>query len=493
MDDFFDIIVVGPHLGGLLAAALLVKRGKRALLLAVPEQKEDDYWESDPHERIFTNLAGTWFLNKALDELAALPGRTRLMKPLAPSFQIIMPRRRVEIYSGDPDHLGHLAEEFNEDPKQVHRFFGTLNRVKETMRHYFMLRSPHRQRGLKGLIRKNLRSLNIIPLHRSGRERFMDLLHRYQFSPLFRAVLNSQVMAFSRLYSSNPTLTSAAHCLSIVQEGGQVLGFERPSLVSVLKSFIVDRGGVIIPDAAIRRIHRASTHVLAVHLEDKYRPYQCHHLLVNTDMRWFNEMLPEGMRDHEYSRRIQEIQAAGFHFRMHFHIRRSVVPVGMGENVLFVADPEKPLLGDNFLSLALGPHDDPIADPAGTRILTVTCRIPLAPDHLNAQRMARLEKQILERLKSLIPFIEQNLVHVSRSIIPPTNHGKAGRCPGHSWLFELAYTPMMGVSLLANTTPYPNIFLTGDEVLPGMGADGMVISGCSVADMISARATRHVH
>ncbi len=493
MDDFFDIIVVGPHLGGLLAAALLVKRGKRAMLLAVPERKEEDNWETDPYERVFTNLGGKFFLNNALEELAALPGRTRLVKPVVPSFQIITPQLRVNIDSGDPDPLGHLAEEFNEDPKQIHSLFKTLNRVKKALRQYFLLRSPHRPRGLKGLIKKSFQSLSLIPLHRSGRELFVELLDRYQFSPLFRAVLLSQIMAFSRLYSSNPTLTSAAHCLSVFKEGGQVLCFERPSLASVLKSFILDRGGVIIPDTTIRRIHRASTSVLAIHLEDKYQPYLCHHLLVNTDMRWFNEMLPEDMRDHEYSRRLEGIQASGFLFRLHFHLRRNVVPVGMGENALFIADPEKPLLGDNFFSLVLGPHDDPIADPFSTRILTVTSRIPLTPHHLNAEWMAELSNQILEQIKSLIPFFEKNLVHISHSIFPSMDPSEASRCPDQSWLFESGFTPLMGLSLLLNSTPYPNIFLTADEVLPGMGADGKVITGCFVADIISGRATRFMH
>jgi len=489
MNDFYEIIVVGPHLGGLLAAALLIKRGKKVLLLSMPNKKEDDC-EADSNERVFTHFVGQWFLKKALDELAALPGRTTLVKPLDPSFQIVMPRLRVDIRSGEPDFLERLAEEFHEDPKQVFHLFRTLEKVQNALRHYFLLRAPHRPRGLKSLIKKSFSFLGLISLRKASQERFGDILDRYQFGPSFRAALMSQVIAFSRLYSLNPTLTSAAHCLSMVQDGTFGLGFERPSLASMLKSFIVERGGLIIPEASIRKIIFTSNRVRAVYLDGKYQPYHCLNLLVNTDMHWFYERLPGHLRDHEYVRRIQEIQAVGFHYRLHFHIRRNVVPVGMAERVLIIDDPEKPLLGGNLLSLVLGPHDDRYDDSKDTRILTVTCRVPLTTDHLDKQRISELGRNILERLKALIPFFEHNLVHVSSSIVPSMGRGKANTCPGYTWLFESAFYPVMGVSLLPNTTTYPNVFFTGDEALPGMGADGMVISGCTVADTISWQTTR---
>lgn len=493
MDDFFDIIVVGPHLGGLLAAALLIKRGKKVLLLSMPNTKEDDKWEEDPNDRIFTNFAGQWFLKKALDELAALPGRTCLVKPLDPSFQIVMPRLRVDIRSGEPALLERLAEEFDENPKQVFHLFRTLNKIKNALHRYILSGEIARTRGFKCLIRSGFRSLGLISLHKAGRERFGDLLERYSFGPCFRAALMSQVMSLSRLSSLNPSVTSAAHCLSMVQNGAFGLSFERPSLASMLKSFILERGGLIIPEAAIRRIIFTSKHARAVYLEGKYKPYYCVNLLANTDMLWFYEMLPEEIKDRKYFEHIQGIRAAGFHYRLHIYVRHNVVPVGMGERVLFIADIEKPLLNENFLSLVLGPYDSRNADPAGVRILTVTARIPFTSDHLNAQRMAEVDKKIMAHLKALIPFFEHNLVHVSSSIYPSMDTIKARKCPPcYTWFFESTFNPSMGLSLLPNFTPYPNVFLTGDEVLPGMGLDGMVISGCFVADAIAGKSTRFI-
>jgi phytoene dehydrogenase-like protein len=493
MDDFFDIVVAGPHLGGLLAAALLIKRGKKVLLLSVPNTKENDNWEKDPNDRIFTNFVGHWFLKKALDELAALPGRTCLVKPLDPSFQIVMPRLRVDVRSGEPAFLERLAEEFDENPTQVCHLFQTLNKIKNALHRYILLREINRAPGFKGLIRSGLRSLGLISLHKAGRERFGDLLARYPFGPSFRTALMSQVMSLSRLYSLNPSVTSAAHCLSMVQNGAFGLSFERPSLASMLKSFIMERGGLIIPEATIRRIVFTSKRARAVYLDGEYKPYYCVNLLVNTDMHWFYEMLPEEIKDREYFEHVQGIRAAGFHYRLHFQVRHNVVPVGMGERVLFIADIEKPLLNDNFLSLVLGPHDSRNADLAGIRILTVTARIPSTPGHSNTQRMAELNKKIMAHLKALIPFFEDNLVHVNSSIYPSMEPGKAKRCPPcYTWFFESTFNPSMGLSLLPNFTPYPNVFLTGDEVLPGMGLDGMVISGCFVADAIAGRSTRFI-
>jgi phytoene dehydrogenase-like protein len=489
MDDFFDIIVVGPHLGGLLAAALLIKRGKKALLLSMPDQEDNDNWETDSNERIFTDLAGQWFLKKALDELAALPGRTILVKPLDPAFQLVMPGIRLDIRR-DPDLLERLAEDFNEDPKEVVHLFGTLDKVKNALWRYFFIHAPHGRRGVKGLIRTGFRSIGLIPLHKARHERFGDLLSRYHFGSLFCTALMSQIMGFSRLYSFNPTLTSAAHCLSMVQNGAFGLGFERPSLASMLKTFIAERGGQIIPEAVVRKIIFTQKHVRAVYLEGKYEPFHCLNLLVNTDMRWFYERASEQMRDAEHINRIQEIQAAGFHYRLHFHIRRNVVPVGMAERVLIIVDPEKPLINDNFFTLVLGPHDDRYADPDDTRMLTLSCRIPLTPDNLNMKRMSELYKNVLRHLRALIPFLEHNIVHVSSSILPSTAPDRANKCPGQTWLFDSAFSPLMGLSLLPHTTPYPNVFLTGNEVLPGMGPDGMVIAGCFVADAISGRSTR---
>src|SRR3954471_1001942 len=130
--NFYDVVVCGSELTGLLAAALLARRGFRVLLLGHDADRPSfeaggftlsrapallPPLESQPVARVLTELNCVQIIR-------------RRAPPLSPGFQVVMPRHRFDVLPDrDPDRPRFRRELEREFPGDAETIAAGLGRV----------------------------------------------------------------------------------------------------------------------------------------------------------------------------------------------------------------------------------------------------------------------------------------------------------------------------------------------------------------------------
>ncbi|MDB4980377.1 MAG: phytoene dehydrogenase, partial [Myxococcales bacterium] len=129
--NYYDVVVCGSELTGLVTAALLGRRGFRVLLLG--HDADQPSFEAAGHALSRApallppvNAPG---VARVLSDLNCVQVVKRRAPPLVPGLQIAMPRHRFDV-AADADVLGReLAREFGGERAAIE---GALARVAET-------------------------------------------------------------------------------------------------------------------------------------------------------------------------------------------------------------------------------------------------------------------------------------------------------------------------------------------------------------------------
>ncbi len=174
MSDY-DLVVVGAGLGGLAAASLASKAGKKVLVL-------------DPGERPGGVLAGMRkkdflfypgpFLSFGVDrdgplqQLVASLGISQAASLRSPCYQVALPDRRITVFTEQAETLEELRREFQREIDTIARFYRNLHKV-----------AAGNTRSRLKLFLTSLRSAS-------------GFLGSYRFSPEFTAFLNVQSFYF---------------------------------------------------------------------------------------------------------------------------------------------------------------------------------------------------------------------------------------------------------------------------------------------------------
>src|SRR5262252_10364314 len=131
--NFYDVVVCGGELTGLVAAALLGRRGFRVLLLGHDGDRPS--FEAGGHVLArgpaLLPPADAAPLARVLKELNCIQIVRRRAPALAPGFQVALPRNRFDVTSADEPLGRELAREFGAARPAIE---GALKRVAETSR-----------------------------------------------------------------------------------------------------------------------------------------------------------------------------------------------------------------------------------------------------------------------------------------------------------------------------------------------------------------------
>ena len=118
----YDAIVLGPSLGGALAAALMARRGLRVLW--APQGSPPPVY---PHQGFLFPTHSLPLpqprvvppLEDALGELGLTTQVSRALKPVVPALQLVLPRHRLDLPLDDARRLAECTREFGKSGARV--------------------------------------------------------------------------------------------------------------------------------------------------------------------------------------------------------------------------------------------------------------------------------------------------------------------------------------------------------------------------------------
>jgi phytoene dehydrogenase-like protein len=266
----YHLAVLGDHLGGLSAAALAARRGRRVLLLETAAAGAPR-----PFERLNAVTGGPEAepgLGRLFQELGLAPfgplGDDRIhFHALAPPLQICLPRHRVSIHADRTARAWELQREFGD---VQHALLAILQREEE-LREQFDRAGPQPGGAGSALPLRALASVSgfmrLRALERkSERPSFSDLLAEQGLAPELRSALAAQAQAVTRRPGASLNWAEGVRALRVANGGLYRNAGGQNGVLAGLRAALLAAGGDLRPLVALEGIDAPRTGGARLHL-----------------------------------------------------------------------------------------------------------------------------------------------------------------------------------------------------------------------------------
>ncbi len=490
--NYFDVVVYGSDLTGLITASLLGRRGLRVLLCGhdtVPATFSAGPYtlarepgilpppDSEPVARVLRELGHAQIVRRRAPQAQ-------------PSLQLVFPQRRVEFPPSFEAVVEELSREFPEDHETI---ASILSRLRTTSAILDPLLGTDMTLPPQGFWER--RDVSRVQAQLPPID--ADLL-----SPLGpHHPIRSGIAALGALASD----FAPADLGSLAQARTYDVtrrGFHRLPTGADLRTLLLDKLATF--SGEVRE------HVLPTELVWRRGNLNGLRVKPRNETIGFGRLVWAGsatslvaLAGTQAPRRLREtassIRPACFRYTLCFLMHPMALPVGMGPRVIVVKDPSKPNIEENAFSITVGlpPPRHPNQIPVWIECL-VSASASESLGYLSVVR-ARLREELMR----VMPFHDQHVIVVAspHDGLPP-ELGPAARADAQGTrLPALPPSPMvpalscdlqrmLGLAGASHATGFKNVYLASHENLPGLGREGQFVSAWGVARLI-AEPTRH--
>ena len=482
--DAYDAIVVGAGLGGLTAAALLSRAGRRVLVLerhdrpggyAHAFRRRGYRFDSAVHvvggcePRPFEGAA---LLHRVLEGLGV--------------------RARCEFLRVDPGYRVEWPGLALEAPSELERF------VEAHVEQF-----PAEEKGIRGFVEDCLAIRSETARAEEGANPFarperFPLLLRYRRATLAQVLADRIADPAARAalaalwpYLGLPPgrvsfLYFASMLMSYVADGTFYCRGTFQTLAEALVEALVARGGELTLRSTVRRILVEDGRAAGVVLENGQR-VRAPLVVSNADARQTVEELVGAQHfPRRYRQRLATSSASISAFVVYAATSRDLARDDLAHETFLYAGPDHEaahasgLVGDPaWLSITAPSLLDPGLAPPGEQLLVLTTLVAARAAGRWRDAKPVLEEALLKRLSRRLPGLARELRFVE-SATPRTFERYTRNGDGALYGFDV--TPaQVGPGRLDNETPLPGLLLAGHWTRPGGGVVGVVRSGLRAA------------
>jgi hypothetical protein len=484
--NFYDVIVLGDDLAGLIAAALCARRGMRVLVVETEATRADRY-TIGPHvlPRTPAPFIGeaSPAVRRVVAELNFIQTLKRRLTPLRPAFQVVLPDGRLEI-GPDNDAVGReLLRELPAEREAVEAFQARAAEVSKVLDPvlgqdvtfppdgFWERREIARSDGRLPAAEEDL--LPGIPAGHAARA-LVSLPAAFTLPCDPRAVTPTAALRTWDLWRRS----------SARLEGGR--DALRQMLLEKLRTQHAGEVRLLHPGQVVTRWGRAQ----GLALRDHEEQIGCQHTVCAGPIaelgdlfgdRWPKRMLAAS----------RTILPTAYRYVLNLVISGAGLPEGISPITLCVVDPAQPFIGDNAFAIHVSEPDD------GARVtVTVTANAPAPGDGENLDDiLARLRPRLLARVEQLMPFCLEHtlLVHSPNQARPPDGPNLPDdkvrlpvSPPEPLWTSSLPAS--LGVGALPYDVGVKGVVTACTQNLLGLGLEGDFTAGWCAARIISTAA-----
>ena len=481
--NFYDVIVTGNDLAGLVAGALCARRGMRVLVAQGASASADSY-AVGPYTlpRALLTFVGesSPAVRRVIAELNFIQIMRRKLAPLRPSFQVVLPDARIEV-GPDADALaGALQRELPDDKPALDAALlraAEVSRVLEPVLGQDVTFPPDGFWEKREIARSDGRLpaadddlLPGIPPGHPGRA--------------FLALPAALTLPCDPR-SLNPTAIFRAFDLwrrgSARFEGGD--GGLRQLFLDKLKTGHAGEVRTVATAALATKWGRAQGLVLA----DRDETLGCGHLVWASPV---GDLAPlVGARvPKKLATLARSLEPTAYRFIVNVVMSSAGVPEGISPVTFVCVDPAAPLIGENAFAIVLSDSQEPWgsqgASQDGRVVLSIVANAPAPPpDAAESLKdvLTALKGRLLARLGDVLPFSAEHilLVHSPSCDEPLTP-------PEPLWSSSLSGS--LGVGALPYDVGVKSAVVAGAQNLIGLGLEGAFAAGWCAARIISGAA-----
>ena len=485
--------VIGAGIGGLTAAALLLKAGQRVTVLEAhvyPGGSAGTFYHKGYQFDAGATLAGGFSSGGPHARLAEILDLEWPVRPADPAWVVHLPDGRPVTQWSDPQRW--QAEWRNHFPG-TDRFWHTQEMLADiswdiSARPFPW--PPHSAHDYWTLVRA-LRGPTLRALPYIWRT-IGDIAP--EGDPMFRAFLDGQLLISAQTTAEKANALYASAALDLPRRGVNHVQGGIGSLAKTLANWIKANGGEVLYRQKVQRIKRLADGSFTL-LSAKGLELPVDALLANVTP-WALNSLLGAEAPLSLQREVKSRRSTWGAFTLYLGLDRSVLAQGSAGHHQVLVDVQKPLGEGNSVFISLADPQDQSRAPEGKIAATLSTHTEVGPwwelankDHQGyLERRAEYAERLLEAAERALPGIG-SAVHLCLPGTPVTFDyytrrplGMVGGFPQTS-LFQ-ARGPQTGIR---------NLWLVGDSIFPGQSTAGVTLGAMRVAaEVLRAHPTSHL-
>lgn len=475
MAEPYHLTVIGSRFPQLALGTLLAKQGKRVLIVdsltpgSGQQNKAAKGFRYRKRPVPMSGLDSGGFLRKLLGEIGI--GHV-LVNEAYPrndvSYQIVLPRNRLNIYPEREHLLAEVSREFPSSLEKIRelyeewdaiasRWFSGSDSVKDLEKAWSPL----------ALMRHKLRGLHGFSKGEDGIGAFGQSTPEFNYF----SIQHQFIGALPAAVAVSPLSGALIH--SIGRRGTYQETAGSDGLTALMLKRFQEYGGEFLDSVKVTSIDTATRDNLGIELSDGQK-IRTGTLSTTAEIAATIEgLLPK------LPARPPKGSVPLCPIRFYLGIEDRVVPKGMEDNVYFMREDDGGPLRLKSCYLALSPAGSDLA-PEGNRSVTVTSLLPTeALKNVNPEITGAVREDLLQALEAVIPFLNEGLKEFSSDLEPkggdqvpralPT--GKTAWYPGITGRMAIT-SRFRGKVALINPTPWE--LGTEGEALAATAAAGIV-------------------
>jgi phytoene dehydrogenase-like protein len=490
--NFYDVIVCGGETSGLIAGALLARRGFRVMLLG-----------HEPASAAFETGGLTLSAMPALLPPIDDPPAARVFKELdvtahvkrktatsEVSFRLQLPGQRLDVTRDRALQERELGRAFGAAGGSVG---GVIERLGDAARLLDPIFASAITLPPNGFWERRevgrVRSL----LPKSTTDLFAPLPAEHPF----RAMASLPAVHGTAFGAHDIGPIGEARAFEMARRGHHAfeggLASLQALLLARLEMFGADRRERLTPAEIVVRRGR----VAGVRVRPRDETIGCHHLLwAGSAATLLAALSPEALAPHK---RPALARVTGYRYGLAALVEPDALPADMPSRLLAIGDPSRALSEDNAVAITVGQPNprDPRRIP-----LWVECGVPANLVEAGASYLRSLRGRVTHVVRRLLPAFAQHMVMLGspydglpaeRRGIPAPETTPPPSLPAlpPPALFSIPTQCPIDVIGMPHATGVKNLFLVSRENLPGLGLEGDLISGWGVARLMSG-AKKHL-
>lgn len=500
----YDVAVIGAGGGGLSAAAMLARNGKKVVLLEQGShvggymtafERPPYTFEVSLHTMDGLNEGGR---SRLIFEQLGILDRVQPIR-LETAYRARFPDFEIDVPAAPEAYRAELKRLFPAESDGIDRFFEVTGDM------YTAVSWKNRdnagdRKGAGQTVAKNPRFWTVF--FKYGRKSFKDLLDECTEDPKLQAVLSWFTGYIGASPSEIPAMQVMAMWASYHHDGFYYFEGGSRSVTEALADVLLENGGEIQLGARATKIEIEGGRAVAVVTLDGER-YPCRHVVSNANASsTLLEMVGRGHLPRGYVRRLERMKVGPSLVQIYLGVDHDYTEIFGKAHTISVSDSYDPAV---YVGTAPGAADpekvgffladfsvvDPGAAPPGKNVIEITTYLPYDwEDGWRLREGARAHRALKERTaavlirraEKLLPGLSEH-IEVMEIATPRTMQRETLNPGGAVYGWAAGQSMGAGTYTMNRRTPIPNLYLSSAWSAGG-GQSNVLAVGVNVAQDI---------
>lgn len=494
--SFYDILIAGTDLPGLILGALCAKRGYRVLVVGQNGRSNHYVHGTYVFRRrtpIFTGLETSTAVKSVFSELSLSLEMRNRPKLYDPYYQVIFSDKRIDFSGKEKAFDREIAREFPTESERIRQFYRSLRTSNDHIS-TFLQKDPHLPPDGWMQTREFARLAQQFPTL-TDKEPFPDPLNLFALGHPFRSSVVGPALFASGLDIEVSNPIPLVRCMGHLAGGMVHIEGGLDGLKDVFIQKIRQHASDYRPDVALDGFQIKRGKVEEAYVRDRRELIGCHVLVCNSNMKRFFQLVPAEHQRERFHHQIHTLQPTHYLFTVNIALPADAIPEGMAKNLFLIADPNRSLEDDNLIFVSQDPDKRPTISTEKNRqevaTLSVTCRLRVRRFVPAVGFVQELSHRMLVRLKeTVLPFLDEHLLATHSPWLGVDSLTGQLQVDGTAPIpIYRGSTPnTLDSTVLPVFTDYKNILVCGEQIFAGFGFEGAFIAALNgfhrVCDMV---------